>query len=112
MTKVRIRLADWRDWKEIQALRNLLDRPFDGGLYELLHWPVYHVHYAMAPTENNEVIGFTSVALMPNGQAEDVGTVVAPAWRRQGIASQLRLTQVRDLMEMGWASVFAVSQRS
>ena len=108
MTKVRVRVADWRDWKEIQALRALLARPFDGGLYELLHWPVYHVHYAM-PLDSKEVIGFTSVVLMEQGAAEDYGTVVAPDWRRQGVASQLRLTQVRDLIEMGWSTLFSLA---
>lgn len=103
--KVRIRVADWRDWKEIQALRSQLQRPFDGGLYELLHWPTYHVHYAME-TENPKVIGFTSVSLFPNGIAEDVGSFVLPEHRDQKVASQLRLVQVRDLMEMGWTEIF------
>lgn len=103
--KVRVRVADWRDWREVQALRNQLARPFDGGLYELLHWPVYHVHYAM-PDGEDTLIGFTSVRLLPGGQAEDAGTIVAPDWRRRGIASQLRLTQVRDLIEMGYHSLF------
>jgi GNAT superfamily N-acetyltransferase len=103
--RLRIRIADWRDWKEIQALRNLLPRPFDGGLYELLHWPIYHVHYAM-PVDSPTVLGFTAVVLAADGEAEDIGTVVAPDYRRQGVASQLRLTQLRDLIEMGWHSLF------
>lgn len=109
--KVRIRVADWRDWKEIQALRSQLQRPFEGGLYELLHWPTYHVHYAM-PTEpagDNRVIGFTSVSLLPNSIAEDVGSYVVPDQRDQTVASQLRLVQVRDLMEMGWSTIFVTA---
>mgnify|MGYP001593995728 CR=1 FL=1 len=105
--KIRVRIADWRDWREIQELRNLLPSPFDGGLYELLHWPTYHVHYAMS-TNSNDVIGFTSVVLSIDGEAEDAGTIVAPAFRRQGIASQLRLAQLRDLIEMGWHSLFSL----
>lgn len=103
--KVRIRVADWRDWKGIQALRSQLQRPFEGGLYELLHWPTYHVHYAMAE-QDPTAVGFTSVSLLPNGLAEDVGSYVTPDLRGQGIASQLRLVQVRDLIEMGWLHLF------
>lgn len=105
--KIRVRISDWRDWKEIQALRNLLPRPLDGGLYELLHWPLYHVHYAM-PVDSDEVVGFTSVVLAADGEAEDTGTVVAPLYRRKGVASQLRLTQLRDLVELGWHSLFVL----
>lgn len=106
--KVRIRVADWRDWKEIQALRSQLQRPFDGGLYELLHWPTYHVHYAMGEGDP-KVVGFTSVSLFPNYVAEDVGSFVVPESRGQKVASQLRLVQVRDLMEMGWHTLFVVA---
>lgn len=105
ITKVKIRIADWRDWKEIQALRTMTPRPLEGGLYELLHWPTFHVHYAM-PEDSQEIIGFTSVALLDGDVVEDAGTAVKPEWRRQGIASQLRLTQIRDLMEMGFHSLF------
>jgi hypothetical protein len=99
----RIQLADWRDWRPIHTLRRVLPRPLEGGLYELLNWPIYHVHLASL---DDEPVGFTSVVLWPDGAADDVGTVIAPPYRRQRIASELRATQVRDLTRMGWQRLY------
>jgi hypothetical protein len=99
----RIQLADWRDWRPIHALRRQLPRPLEGGLYELLNWPIYHVHLASL---NDEPVAFTAVVLWPDGAADDVGTVVAPEQRRQRIASELRATQARDLIRMGWSRLY------
>lgn len=103
-----IRLGDWRDHRPIDTLRKQGDGISGGGLYELLTWPVYHVHTAR---RGDEIIGFTSVALFPDGTADDCGTVVAEAERGRGIASALRGTQVRDLLVMGWRALYvAVSE--
>jgi GNAT superfamily N-acetyltransferase len=76
----------------------------DGGLYELLNWPIYHVHLARV---GDAVVGYTSVVLYPDGIADDRGTSVLPDYRRQGIASKLRATQARDLLLMGWHALYA-----
>ena len=99
----RIQLSDWRDWPSINNLRRLLPRPLEGGLYELLNWPIYHVHHAIV---GEDVVGFTAVVLWPDGAADDVGTVVAEHARRQRVASELRATQVRDLLRMGWTRLY------
>jgi hypothetical protein len=99
----RIRLADWRDWRAVHALRRTLHRPLDGGLYELLNWPIYHAHLACV---GETVVGFTAVVLWPDGVADDVGTVVASEARRQRVASDLRATQARDLLRMGWQRLY------
>lgn len=104
--RLKIRLADWRDREVIQPLRRLLKRPVDGGLYELLNWPMYHAHVALL---DGNTIGFSAVALHTNGVADDVGTVVAPEHRRQGIGSELRFTQVRDLEIMGFEKLFVAA---
>lgn len=110
MTDVRIALADWRDWRPIHALRRSLGRPLDGGLYELLNWPIYHAHIAITgDLEDKRVVGFTAVVLWPDGVADDVGTVVDAAHRRQRVASGLRATQVRDLLRMGWTRLFCAA---
>lgn len=109
MTKLRIRLADWRDRESIIPLRRLLSRPVDGGLYELLNWPVYHCHAAVV---DGKTVGFTAVALHLDGVADDVGTVVYPEFRNQGIGSELRATQVRDLELMGFGSLFCAASMS
>ena len=98
-----VRLADWRDWRAVQPLRKLLGRSLDGGLYELLNWPIYHVHLARM---GEDVVGFTSVVLYPDGTADDRGTAVLPDYRRQGLAHALRATQVRDLLLMGWPTLY------
>jgi hypothetical protein len=99
----RIQLADWRDWQAINTLRRLLPRPLEGGLYELLNWPIYHVHLA---SRDDAVVGFAGVVLWPDGAADDVGLVVAPEARRSRVASELRATQVRDLLRMGWTRLY------
>lgn len=99
----RVKLADWRDWRPIHALRRHLGRPLDGGLYELLNWPIYHAHIAVV---GDDVVGFTAVVLWPDGVADDVGTVVAEAHRGHRVASTLRATQARDLLRMGWTRLF------
>lgn len=104
---VKIRLADWRDRDVIQPLRRLLGRPVDGGLYELLNWPQYHAHVARI---GEETVGFTGVILFPSGVADDVGTVVHPNYRRRGIGSQLRYTQLRDLELMGWTHLWCAAE--
>lgn len=106
MTRLKIRLADWRDREVIQPLRRLLKRPVDGGLYELLNWPMYHAHVALV---DGNTVGFTAVALHTGGVADDVGTVVAPEYRKQGIGSELRATQVRDLELMGFSTLYCAA---
>lgn len=106
MTRLKIRLADWRDREVIQPLRRLLKRPVDGGLYELLNWPMYHAHVALV---DGNTVGFSAVALHIGGVADDVGTVVAPEFRNQGIASELRATQVRDLELMGFTHLYCAA---
>ena len=100
---MRIRLGDWRDHHGVQTLRKETLHS-GGGLYELLTWPVYHVHTAI--DGGDRVVGFTSVALFPDGLADDCGTVVAEDYRERGVASALRATQVRDLLVMGWAALY------
>ena len=102
--KMKIQLADWRDHAEINKLRKQLIQFNDGGLYELLNWPTYHVH---AARYKDDIIGFTSVRLLANGNAEDVGTIVNEEFRGQDVASELKLTQIRDLITMGWTHMFA-----
>lgn len=106
MNRLKIRLADWRDRESIQPLRRMLKRPVDGGLYELLNWPMYHAHIAML---DNQAVGFTAVTIHLNGIADDVGTVVAPEFRHQGIGSELRATQVRDLILMGLTHLYVAA---
>jgi GNAT superfamily N-acetyltransferase len=100
---MRIRLGDWRDHHGVQTLRKET-LGSGGGLYELLTWPVYHVHTAI--DGGDRVVGFTSVALFPDGTADDCGTVVAEDHRERGIGSALRATQVRDLLVMGWRTLY------
>jgi N-acetylglutamate synthase-like GNAT family acetyltransferase len=107
MSYVRIRLADWRDREAVQPLRRMVERPLDGGLYELLNWNMYHTHTALV---EGRVVGMTSIVLLQGGIADDVTTVILPDYRRQGIASQLRATQLRDLMEMGRQYLFALAR--
>lgn len=104
--KLKIRLADWRDREFIQPLRRKLGRPVDGGLYELLNWPTHHAHIAM---DGATPAGFTSVLLNMSGDADDIGTVVHEEYRRHGIASELRYTQIRDLALMGYARLFCAA---
>lgn len=106
MSRLKIRLADWRDREVIQPLRRMLKRPVDGGLYELLNWPMYHAHVALI---DGGTVGFSAVALHLGGVADDVGTVVHPDYRRQGIASELRWTQVRDLILMGFSTLYCAA---
>lgn len=104
MTKVR--LGDWRDRVPIQKLRKQYGRPHDGGLYELLNWPIFHVHTAL---EDEHIIGFAACVLLDGGLAEDAGTIVDVEHRRKGVASLLRRTQFRDLMVMGYTHYFSES---
>ena len=106
MSHIKIRLADWRDREVIQPLRRMLKRPVDGGLYELLNWPMYHAHVALV---DGNTVGFSAVALHLGGIADDVGTVVHPDFRKQGIASELRSTQVRDLDIMGFTHLYCAA---
>ena len=106
MTQLKIRLANWRDREVIQPLRRLLKRPVDGGLYELLNWPMYHAHTALI---DGITVGFSAVSLQPNGLADDVGTVVHPDYRKVGVASELRYTQIRDLEIMGYSRLFCAA---
>ncbi len=103
---LRIRLANWKDREAIQPLRALLGRPVDGGLYELLNWSVYHAHIALV---EGRPVGFTSVALLPQGVADDMGTVVIPEFRLHRVASELRATQLRDLSRMGYARLYCAA---
>ena len=105
---IRIRLADWRDHATVQPLRRQLPRLVDGGLWELLNWAMYHVHTAIV---GDRVVGYTSVALLDNGMADDVGTFVEPEYRNQGVASRLRYTQLRDLAVMGWTHFYVAVVR-
>jgi hypothetical protein len=70
------------------------------GLYALLFLPIYHIHTAFVMPST--ILGYTAVHLYPEGVAEDVGTYVLPTVRRTGLASALRLVQLRDLAVMGW----------
>lgn len=106
MNRLKVRLADWRDRESIQPLRRLLKRPVDGGLYELLNWPMYHAHIAML---DGQAVGFTAVTLHAGGLADDVGTVVHPDYRKQGIGTELRATQVRDLKLMGMTHLYVAA---
>lgn len=106
MQRLKIRLADWRDREVIQPLRRLLKRPVDGGLYELLNWPMYHAHVAMY---DGQAVGFTAVTIHLGGIADDVGTVTHPDFRRKGVASELRATQVRDLALMGLTHLYCAA---
>jgi GNAT superfamily N-acetyltransferase len=106
MSQIKVRLADWRDREVIQPLRRLLKRPVDGGLYELLNWPMYHAHVALV---DGNTVGFSAVALHLGGIADDVGTVVHPDYRRKGVASELRATQVRDLSIMGFGHLYCAA---
>lgn len=106
MINARIRLADWRDHVQVQKLRKLLKRTVDGGLWELLNWPMYHVHTASI---QDQIVGFTSVALLNDGVADDVGTVIDPEFRNQGISKLLRFTQLRDLALMGWTELWVLA---
>lgn len=103
---ITVRLADWRDWRAIHPLRRLVGSPLDGGLYELLNWPIYHVHLAR---EGEAVVGYTSVVLYPDGSADDRGTAVLPSHRRRGVAGALRAAQVRDLLLMGWQTLYGAA---
>lgn len=102
---LRICLADWRDRERIQPLRRATGSTFDGGLYELLNWPIYHVHLAL---QGDQPLGYTAVLLLADGHADDLGTHVVPEVRRQGLASALRAVQARDLMLMGWSWLWTV----
>jgi len=106
MSQVKVRLADWRDREVIQPLRRMLKRPVDGGLYELLNWPMYHAHVALV---DGNTVGFSAVALHLGGVADDVGTVVHPDYRRKGVGSELRSTQVRDLILMGLSHLYCAA---
>jgi hypothetical protein len=67
---------------------------------------MYHTHVALV---DGNTIGFSAVALHTDGIVDDVGTVVAPEFRRQGIGSELRATQVRDLELMGFTTLFCAA---
>ena len=97
---ISIRLADWRDRTEVQSLRRLVC-PVEGGLYELLKWPIYHVHTAR---KDGVTIGYTSVCLSPDGMADDAGTYVTE--NPKVVLPILRRVQVRDLSVMGWKYLF------
>lgn len=105
---LKIRLADWRDREYIQPMRRKLGRPVDGGLYELLNWPTHHAHIAML---GDKPVGFTSTLLNLTGDADDIGTVVNEEYRQQGVASELRYTQIRDLAIMGFARLFCAAPK-
>ncbi len=105
-TESRIYWASWADRQAIQSLRRHLPNLLDGGLWELLAWPVYHVHKALV---EGQVVGYASVVIMPEGVADDFGLAVLPTHRRQGIASRLRACQVRDLTLMGWNRLYAAT---
>jgi GNAT superfamily N-acetyltransferase len=96
-------MASWADRAAVQALRRYNPFLLDGGLFELLHWPVYHVHKAVV---EGQVVGYAAVGLMPEGVADDFGLAVLPTHRRQGVASKLRACQARDLQVMGWQRLY------
>lgn len=105
---VRVRLADSRDRDAIRVLRQtaLVHKALDGGLYELLTWPVYHTH---AATLDGVLVGYASTILLPAAQAELSGLVVAAAHRRLGVGRLLLGTQARDLSMMGWRVLYAAA---
>jgi GNAT superfamily N-acetyltransferase len=105
---IRIRLADWRDRVPAQMIRREAKLPFDGALYEWLTWPTYHVHLAVA--EDDRPMGMTAVVLWPDGAADDLVTYVMPEARERGLAHQLRATQARDLLRMGWTRLYATGR--
>lgn len=86
-------------------LRRATGHQLPQGLYELLNLPTAHTHAAYLP--DGQIVGYTAVQLLADEQAEDAGTYVEPAYRRQGLASALRLVQLRDLAALGWSWLFA-----
>jgi len=107
---LRVRWADWRDRQPIQELRQLQPDTvrLDGGLWELLSWPVYHTTIALV---NGEPVGFAASNLWPLGVADEVGWVVKLGWRDQGIGWLLRGAQWRDLMLLGWRQWYTAIPR-
>lgn len=102
MTTLHIRLARETDRAAIRALRRpvLVSKAQDGGLYELLTWPVYHCHVATLP--DGTVVGYGATVLLPESHAEGLQVVVHPSYRRKGIGRLLLASQARDLLAMGW----------
>lgn len=101
MIRCRIRLADWRDRSVVQPLRALLLGPYrlDGGLYEFLTWPTFHV--LLAEGEDGRGLGIAAATLLPNGHAEDVGVAVLAELRRAKLGTRLRAALARDLAILG-----------
>jgi GNAT superfamily N-acetyltransferase len=104
----KIQLADWRDREPIEELRREWDLYVEGGLYEMLHWPTYHVHIARL---DGKVIGYVA-ATVHGDDAEDAGGVTLGEFRRQGVAKALRATQMRDLVLLGCDRFFTAVRAS
>lgn len=85
-------------------LRRATGHQLAAGIYELLHLSTYHTLVALCP--DGQIVGYTACALLAGGAAEDQGTFVLPAWRRQGVGRALRMVQVRDLAALGWSWLF------
>ena len=107
---LRVRWADWRDRQPVQELRRLQPDTvqLDGGLWELLSWPVYHAHIALV---HGEPVGVAAANLWPLGIADEVSWVVKLGWQGQGIGWALRGAQWRDLMLLGWRQWYTTLPR-
>ncbi|MDR7528683.1 MAG: hypothetical protein QN130_12480 [Armatimonadota bacterium] len=102
---MRIRLADARDQERLQGL--WAQGPWAEHLPPLaavLRDPLAHVHYALGA--GDEPIGLAAVYWLDVDAVEDLALVVVPPERRRGVGSQLRLAQLRDLVEMEVPDLF------
>ena len=101
---LKIRSADWRDHEAVQAVRAfaMTELSLDGGLYELLHWPIFHCHVAV---QDGQVIGVAALFLPPGPIADSQGVAVRPEHRGKRIASHLRAAQARDLQLLGYETL-------
>ena len=101
---LKIRPADWRDHEVIRSLRALAftELSLDGGLYELLTWPIFHCQVAV---QEGQVIGMAALLLPPGTIADSQGVSVRPEHRGKRIASHLRAAQARDLKILGYEAL-------
>lgn len=101
---LKIRTADWRDHEVVRSLRALAftELSLDGGLYELLNWPIFHCQVAV---QEGQIIGMAALLLPPGPIADSQGVAVRPEYRGQRLASHLRAAQARDLQVLGYTAL-------